>query len=85
MTSKKDKRARGLAKREAFMAQIKEEGLRAQDWDKSKREAEAAQIRSEVARVNERYQKILDNATPEDWERARKFVDAVAPQIDYEE
>lgn len=74
MTSKKEKRARALKKREDFIKQVKADGLRAQEQGRREEEEELALARKEVAAVNARYQKILDNATPEDWENARRSI-----------
>lgn len=74
MATKKQKREAALAKREELMAKVKSDGLKAQADDKERQIAQAYSIREEAAAVNARYQRILDEATPEDWEAARRRI-----------
>jgi hypothetical protein len=71
VATKKQKREEALAKRAAFEEQVKADGLKALEADK-KRQAERREAMTTAAKqVNEHYQGILDNATPEERAAAR--------------
>lgn len=72
MTSKKEKRAAGLAKREEFLKKEKEAGLLAQKRDRERRAAEES-ARDSTRRTNE-WQKIMDEAIDEVIEIGRAHV-----------
>ena len=74
MATKKQKREAGIAKAAELAAKLKEEGLEAQSRDRYNREIEGQVIAAEVNAVNARYQRILDEATPEDWRRAQASI-----------
>lgn len=71
MATKKQKREAGIAKQEAEAAKLKAQGLEAQKADRNERKME---VDAAVNRINQRYQNILDNATPEDWANAQKVI-----------
>lgn len=59
MASKKQKREAAQAKREAFLAEVKEEGLKAQARDRAQREIEAMRIKEWAEGYNARCNEIL--------------------------
>lgn len=62
MATKKQKRAAGLAKREAFLAEVKADGLKALEADRV-RQKERREIMEDAAReINAHHQSILGKA-----------------------
>lgn len=62
MATKKQKRLEAQVKREKFLAEIKEEGLRAQALDRQYQEAEAAEIQAWASSYNARAERIIREA-----------------------
>lgn len=59
MATKKQKREAGLAKREAFLAEQKSQGLHAQEMDKQQRAADQNHMKKKAEALNARYNAIL--------------------------
>lgn len=59
MATKKQKRAAALAKREAMLAEVRENGLRAQAMDQARQAQHREEIRKDAKALNERYRAIL--------------------------
>lgn len=59
MATKKEKRAAALAKREAMLAEVKAEGLKAQAWDQARQAQHREEIRKDAKALNDRYNAIL--------------------------
>ena len=59
MATKKQKREAALAKREKFMQEERENGLRAQALDRAKQEQHRETIRKNAEALNARYKAIL--------------------------
>jgi hypothetical protein len=78
MATKKQKREAAEAKRAAFEAQLKADGLRAQKADQEHRQQVEASYREEARRINERHMQILAKASMEELEAAGRFAVALA-------
>jgi len=61
MATKKQKREAALAKREKFLRETRESGLRAQAEDKHNQEIKKQAIAAEAKEINDRYGAILAN------------------------
>ena len=59
MATKKEKRERSLAKREAFLAEIKASGLRAQAEDRQQQKERSERFAAEARKANQRLETIL--------------------------
>ena len=76
MATKKQKRAAALAKREKFLADVKEQGLRAQEWDHEQQKArrviiadvhaEIAQHHADVFQKAQQHSQLMMEPTMED-------------------
>jgi hypothetical protein len=60
MTTKKQKREAAEAKRAAFEAQFRADGLAAQAADRARRETRSLAMKEEVQRINDRHEQILN-------------------------
>jgi hypothetical protein len=90
MATKKEKRAAAIAKREAMLAEVKADGLRAQARDQARQAQHREEIRKDAKSLNDRYNAILsrhgihesnvDDATSrtdeEEIARAKRFAEA---------
>jgi hypothetical protein len=74
MATKKQKREAALAKRDEFLAEEKTRGLEALEADRRNKARAAELIREASRETNERYMRILTEATPEDWAAARASI-----------
>lgn len=78
MATKKQKREAAEAKRKAYEAQLKEDGLRAQKADQERREAQAAAMKEQTDKANQRYMDILAKpVSPAELAKAQRFVNAL--------
>lgn len=62
MATKKQKRAAALAKREAYMAEVRADGLKALEEDRKRREEQRKKIVEEAMIINDRHRDILKSA-----------------------
>jgi hypothetical protein len=62
MATKKQKREAAQAKREAFLAEVKADGLKAQERDKQHQQAEEERINQIAGDINARHRAILEAA-----------------------
>lgn len=60
MVTKKQKHAAALAKREAYLAKVKADGLAALEADRKRQKERQEEVKAAVEEINDRHRKILE-------------------------